>query len=1082
MSSRPPIANETSGKSTLPNIICHKREFAILLFSLLVIAFSLILFFSSLNKTYIGVLLQLTEDGWVVQSLDSAGLGAQAGIETGDIPIIINGQPANDFLQPYEKQKQCLGVTLTDLSVVSTTGQTISVTVKNSTPPLQYITELIPYLIVCVIFWLTAYYVFFYKPRSAIAILLLLCSLAFGLAIIGNVAGIVRIPGAVHLAVIATTLGPWFLLHFFLILPEERSSLRHNPYIFLIYLPAVITLLIYPIIGYANGEPTMGFRSIRSIELAVAFLAVIGVAIYNYVSAVSPRTRQQMKLLLYFCIAAVAPFLLLSILPSMITGDILISASFTVIFIAFIPIGMGYAIMTQKLLDINIFVRRSVIYLIISIIIASIFSLFIILILFYVKSLTILQAVLIALLMGLVASMLFGPVKNGITVIVDKFFYKDKYDYQKTLRELSSSLNSITDINTGSTLIVNILTERFNLDGACLFTTSEQEECTLIAATGSFNEEERQHDLKALLSNHNTRIIFPNSAILVNPNVEFLIPLVADGKEIGYICLSPKATKQRYSSDDLFLIQGLAPVVAISLRSWLLIADDIAKRKRSEERLRQAAEEWQITFDSIPMPVTLQSKDFKIIRFNKAYADLFSISLNEVMDNPCYKIVHQSDNPIPNCPHLKMLDTDREATIEIHHELLDKYFEITVSPIKNSSDEITGSVHIMRDITQVKKAEEEKRLLQEKAEISSRLASVGEMAAGIAHEINNPLTGVIGFSDMLMERELPQDMREQVEIIADGSRRVADIVKRLLTFARQHKPVRAMVNINDLIANTLNMRIYVLKTNNINVITEYDETLPLITIDPGQIQQVFLNLIVNAEYSMKKRDRLGELKITTKKINDKIIISFRDNGLGISEENMKRLFQPFFTTKPVGEGTGLGLSLSRSIITEHSGIISAESELNEGATFRIELPVINDSNLYEYTEPALPKENQISSKRMNILVIDDEMSIRQFVKSTLNSSEYYVDTISNPYDALQKINDRNYDIIIIDIRMPDMSGQELFEKIVNDKPYLSKNILMTTGDSANIEVKNFLQKYKLHFISKPFDHKTLENKIREILG
>jgi signal transduction histidine kinase len=275
----------------------------------------------------------------------------------------------------------------------------------------------------------------------------------------------------------------------------------------------------------------------------------------------------------------------------------------------------------------------------------------------------------------------------------------------------------------------------------------------------------------------------------------------------------------------------------------------------------------------------------------------------------------------------------------MHHDELGRYFEITVSPIKDSSDIIIGSVHIMRDITQVKKAEEEKRLLQEKAEISSRLASVGEMAAGIAHEINNPLTGVSGFSDMLMERELPQDMREQVEIIADGSRRVADIVKRLLTFARQNKPVRAMVNINDLIANTLNMRSYVLKTNNINVITEYDETLPLITIDPGQIQQVFLNLIVNAEYSMKKTGKPGELRIKTKKLNDKITISFRDNGLGISEENMKRLFQPFFTTKPVGEGTGLGLSLSRSIIIEHSGTISVESELNEGATFQIELPI-----------------------------------------------------------------------------------------------------------------------------------------------
>ena len=287
---------------------------------------------------------------------------------------------------------------------------------------------------------------------------------------------------------------------------------------------------------------------------------------------------------------------------------------------------------------------------------------------------------------------------------------------------------------------------------------------------------------------------------------------------------------------------------------------------------------------------------------------------------------------------------------------------------------------------------------------------------------------------MLMERELPQDMREQVEIIADGSRRVADIVKRLLTFARQNKPVRAMVNINDLIANTLNMRSYVLKTNNINVITEYDETLPLITIDPGQIQQVFLNLIVNAEYSMKKTGKPGELRIKTKKLNDKITISFRDNGLGISEENMKRLFQPFFTTKPVGEGTGLGLSLSRSIIIEHSGTISVESELNEGATFQIELPITESYPEDESIESAPLLKTKENIKKIYVLIVDDEVTVRHFIKSILDNSDYVVDTTGDPYEALQKITINDYDVVILDIRMPGMSGQELFEKIVYKSP------------------------------------------------
>jgi hypothetical protein len=319
--------NKQKGNSIIKYIIKYKREIAISLFGFIIIAISLLLFIPSLNKTYIGVSFHLTANGWIVQSLDSSGLGAQAGITIGDTPTSINGQTANDFLQAFVQQKQCLGITITDLTVVKKTGQTISVNIEGSVPPPQYAAEIIPYLIVCVIFWLTAYYVFYNKPNSIIAILLFLCSLAFGFAIIGNVAGAVRIPNAAHLAVIATIIGPWLLFHFFLILPEERARLRNNPYIYLIYIPAVLTLLLYPFLGTANGEPTMPFRYARSIELVVGFAAVIAVAIYNYVSAVSPKTRQQMKLLLYFCIAAVAPFLLLSMLPTLITGDILISAS-----------------------------------------------------------------------------------------------------------------------------------------------------------------------------------------------------------------------------------------------------------------------------------------------------------------------------------------------------------------------------------------------------------------------------------------------------------------------------------------------------------------------------------------------------------------------------------------------------------------------------------------------------------------------------------------------------------------------------------------------------------------------------------
>ncbi|PKH44743.1 hybrid sensor histidine kinase/response regulator, partial [Dehalococcoides mccartyi] len=197
-----------------------------------------------------------------------------------------------------------------------------------------------------------------------------------------------------------------------------------------------------------------------------------------------------------------------------------------------------------------------------------------------------------------------------------------------------------------------------------------------------------------------------------------------------------------------------------------------------------------------------------------------------------------------------------------------------------------------------KKLEEEQKKLRYQSEMSSRLAAVGEMAAGIAHEINNPLTGVIGFASILMEREdLPADVMEELQIINSGSQRVVEIVKRMLTFARQAKPVRSSVNITELIDNTLDLRSYVLKTANIEVVRHYEPDLPLLTVDSGQMQQVILNLILNAEYSMKKAHEKGILTISVKKEGEWVRMSFRDNGLGMSAETLGKLFQPFFTTK-----------------------------------------------------------------------------------------------------------------------------------------------------------------------------------------
>ena len=390
----------------------------------------------------------------------------------------------------------------------------------------------------------------------------------------------------------------------------------------------------------------------------------------------------------------------------------------------------------------------------------------------------------------------------------------------------------------------------------------------------------------------------------------------------------------------------------------------------------------------------------------------------------------------------------------------------------------------IRNITERKQAEEEKQQLEDKAQVASRLAAVGEMAAGIAHEINNPLTGVIGFSQMLLETEnIPKEIRENVAMIADGSQRVANIVKRLLTFARQTKPVRTMANLNELIENTLKLRDYVLKTGNIDVVTRFDPELPWSVIDPGQLQQVFLNLIVNAEQAMKGAHGRGTLTITTEKKKNNILISFKDDGPGITKENMRQMFQPFFTTKAPGEGTGLGLSLSRSIILEHGGTMKVESESGQGATFIIELPIIESLPSEADTPSPTAKVKPTTMKKGKILVVDDEPAVRALLEKILIQNGHSVDTIDDASKALDKLSaGMNYDVILTDVRMPGMSGKELYARIIEKTPALKGRIIFITGDVMGLDIKAFLAQNNLSYLAKPFDIELLKEKIDTIMN
>ncbi|MEN8613662.1 PAS domain S-box protein [Dehalogenimonas sp. THU2] len=388
---------------------------------------------------------------------------------------------------------------------------------------------------------------------------------------------------------------------------------------------------------------------------------------------------------------------------------------------------------------------------------------------------------------------------------------------------------------------------------------------------------------------------------------------------------------------------------------------------------------------------------------------------------------------------------------------------------------------IVQDITDKKQSEAEQQQLRDKAEMASRLAAVGEMAAGIAHEINNPLTGVIGFSELLLGRtNIPDDMKEELTIINAGSQRVKDIVRRMLTFARQAKPVKSAVSIEELLDNTLELRSYVLKTANIEVVKDYAPDLPWVMADAGQLQQVFLNLIVNAEHAMKKAHDKGKLVVKTERMNGNIRISITDDGPGMSDEIMRKLFQPFFTTKDPGEGTGLGLSLSLGIIREHGGTINVESREGEGAAFIVELPIVESVALPVVEAESVNTHHVIN--KAQILIVDDEPTVGELVKAILNRFGHEVTVCHDPLLGLERLTENSYDFIILDIRMPGMSGIEFYNQVKQRWVHMADRVMFLTGDTSDLVTREYLNTHNIPYIVKPFDRMEFLDKVNKLLS
>jgi PAS domain S-box-containing protein len=378
-----------------------------------------------------------------------------------------------------------------------------------------------------------------------------------------------------------------------------------------------------------------------------------------------------------------------------------------------------------------------------------------------------------------------------------------------------------------------------------------------------------------------------------------------------------------------------------NFKGYVGINKDITERKQMTEALRENQEFSTGLLENTPNPKSVLNPDTSIRYVNPAFEKLTGYKLSEIagMKAP-YPWWPQKVRKAMTQKLKKAMASGGKRSEHVFRKKNGEPFWVMLNsaPIVHRKKLLYFLINWL-DITDRKRAEEEKAELEQKAHLASRLASVGEMASGIAHEINNPLTAVIGFAQLLMDNDLPEEIKEDLTIIHKEAQRAAGVARNLLTFARKHAPSKQLANVNGIIEGVLTLRAYEQNVSNIQINTSLASNLPEVMADYSQLQQVFINIILNAEGAMLEASNGGTLTITTKRFNHSIRASFADDGPGIKKENLNRIFDPFFTTKEVGKGTGLGLSVCHGIIAEHGGKIYARSKPGKGATFIVELPV-----------------------------------------------------------------------------------------------------------------------------------------------
>jgi len=512
-------------------------------------------------------------------------------------------------------------------------------------------------------------------------------------------------------------------------------------------------------------------------------------------------------------------------------------------------------------------------------------------------------------------------------------------------------------------------------------------------------------------------------------------PLVAGGRTMGAVSLSSERVGT-FGKTELTLVAAVLAQAAIALENARLV-----------ELLSSAKREWEKTVDAISQAICIVDAHGTVRRANRVFAELIQTAVTAIPGRPWIGLLP----PQWSDPVARAIAEPTASTAEIRAG--DRTLLLTAIPMADPG----AAVLVFEDQT-------DRRRLQEQLIQSEKMSAIGQLIAGVAHDLNNPLASVVGFSDFLAEAGgIPPSLQEPLQVIRQEAERAATIVKNLLSFARRQEGERTPLPVRVLLDSTLALLRNQLMADKVEATLEVEPGLPDIEVSANQIKQVFVNIINNACQAIASDAPSGRIWITAKRVHDSVAVSVTDSGPGMPEEIASRVFEPFFTTKPEGAGTGLGLSISQGIVKEHGGRITLETPPGGGATFTVELPLRAEAAPPE-TAPRLATE----APQLSILVVDDEPHILHYMRATLESWGHTVEVASDGTYALERALAGTFDVIICDLRMPHLSGREMYSKLARQDPRVAERIIFATGDTVRGDTLQFLEQLGRPYLRKPF--------------